>query len=250
MDDPPRECRCCRKPVPYAAEICDYVDVENERDALRADNRILIETEAALRARLDSLRAERDAAHTDNRDLKKERDALRVERTEWLEMGRVEGRAEAAQAIEVLRAECDAAVADQCHFVECLVESESKLATARSERDAAREALASAVMIANEAAQEWDKAPAGMRAGKILLALAGHGKGYRSDTDAIHAALSCLSSPGAQQRFRDLPRCDFCDNQIEPEWAFCPFCSGVQNEDLITERAPGAQQRAGEGNAK
>lgn len=52
--------------------------------------------------------------------------------------------------------------------------------------------LASAVKIAGEAAEEWDKAPAGMRAGKILLALAGHRRGYRPDTDAIHAALNPL----------------------------------------------------------
>lgn len=53
-----------------------------------------------------------------------------------------------------------------------------------------REALKAAVRIANEAAEEWDKAPDGMRAGKILLALAGHRPGYRQDTDAVHAALS------------------------------------------------------------
>jgi hypothetical protein len=53
-----------------------------------------------------------------------------------------------------------------------------------------RTLLISAVKIANEAAEEWDKAPSGMRAGKILLALAGHRKGYRPDTDAIHAALT------------------------------------------------------------
>lgn len=47
-------------------------------------------------------------------------------------------------------------------------------------------ALRSAVTVANEAAEEWDKAPAGMRAGKILLALAGHRHRYRPDTDAIH----------------------------------------------------------------
>lgn len=55
-----------------------------------------------------------------------------------------------------------------------------------------RALLASAVKIAAEAAEEWDKAPAGMRAGKILLALAGHRRGYRPDTDAIHAALAPL----------------------------------------------------------
>lgn len=58
-----------------------------------------------------------------------------------------------------------------------------------------RELLVSAVKIADEAAEEWDKAPAGMRAGKILLALAGHRKGYRPDTDAIHAALRPTPAP-------------------------------------------------------
>lgn len=51
-------------------------------------------------------------------------------------------------------------------------------------------ALASAVKIASEAAEEWDKAPEGMRAGKILLALAGHRRGYRPDTDRIHRVLA------------------------------------------------------------
>lgn len=50
-------------------------------------------------------------------------------------------------------------------------------------------ALRSAVKIADEAAIEWDNAPSGMRAGKILLALAGRVPGYRADTDAVHAAL-------------------------------------------------------------
>lgn len=53
--------------------------------------------------------------------------------------------------------------------------------------------LRDAIRIAAEAAEEWDKAPSGMRAGKILLALAGHVPGYRADTDAVHAALSIPS---------------------------------------------------------
>lgn len=47
-------------------------------------------------------------------------------------------------------------------------------------------ALDSAVAIASEAAEEWDKAPSGMRAGKILLALCGHVNGYRADITAFH----------------------------------------------------------------
>jgi len=60
-----------------------------------------------------------------------------------------------------------------------------------ADRDAV-EALEAAIKIANEAAEEWDKAPEGMRAGKILLALAGHRPGYRADIDAIHAALRTI----------------------------------------------------------
>lgn len=52
------------------------------------------------------------------------------------------------------------------------------------------EALKAAVSIAEEARKEWDAAPNGMRAGKLLIALAGHIKGYRADIDAIHAALA------------------------------------------------------------
>jgi hypothetical protein len=37
--------------------------------------------------------------------------------------------------------------------------------------------------------------------------------------------------------YRDLPRCDFCDNQIEPEWAFCPFCSRVADFEKASESA-------------
>jgi hypothetical protein len=52
------------------------------------------------------------------------------------------------------------------------------------------EALKAAVMIAEEAHREWDAAPDGMRAGKIIIALAGGRKGYRQDIDAIHAAVA------------------------------------------------------------
>lgn len=61
--------------------------------------------------------------------------------------------------------------------------AERKLADAHA-------ALASAVKLAGEAAEEWDNAPSGMRAGKILLALAGHRPGYRVDADAIQAVLN------------------------------------------------------------
>jgi hypothetical protein len=50
-------------------------------------------------------------------------------------------------------------------------------------------ALARAIEIADEAREEWDKAPSGMRAGKILIALSGNCPGYRRDIDEIHEAL-------------------------------------------------------------
>jgi hypothetical protein len=55
-------------------------------------------------------------------------------------------------------------------------------------------ALKSAVKIADEAADEWDNVPNGARAGKILVALAGHRKGYRADIDAIHEAIATAES--------------------------------------------------------
>jgi len=47
-------------------------------------------------------------------------------------------------------------------------------------------ALQSAIKIVEEARREWDAAPNGMRAGKLLIALAGGCRGYRADIDAIH----------------------------------------------------------------
>jgi hypothetical protein len=50
-------------------------------------------------------------------------------------------------------------------------------------------ALKAAISMADEVRDEWDKAPADMKAGKLLIALSGHLQGYRSDIDRIHAAL-------------------------------------------------------------
>lgn len=69
----------------------------------------------------------------------------------------------------------------------------------QSENASLRARLADAVRIASEAADEWDRAPSGMKAGKILLALAGHVPGYRADTDAIHSALSLLPKGGEKK---------------------------------------------------
>lgn len=52
-----------------------------------------------------------------------------------------------------------------------------------------RAALAAAVKVADEAREEWDSAPSGMKAGKLLIALSGGCPRYRADIDEIHAAL-------------------------------------------------------------
>lgn len=48
-------------------------------------------------------------------------------------------------------------------------------------------ALTAAIEVADQARGEWDAAPQGMKAGKLLIALSGHAPGYRADIDAIHA---------------------------------------------------------------
>lgn len=58
-------------------------------------------------------------------------------------------------------------------------------------------ALKTAVKVAGEAADEWDKAPEGMKAGKLLIALSGGLPGYRRDIDAIHAALAKMDRVAA-----------------------------------------------------
>lgn len=60
----------------------------------------------------------------------------------------------------------------------------------RAEKAALIAALQSAVKIAHEARVQWDEAPSGMRAGKLLIALSGKCPDYRADIDAIHAAIS------------------------------------------------------------
>ena len=51
------------------------------------------------------------------------------------------------------------------------------------------DALTKAISVADEARREWDAAPEGMRAGKLLIALSGKCPRYRSDINAIHAVL-------------------------------------------------------------
>lgn len=79
-----------------------------------------------------------------------------------------------------------------------LKEAAKKLEAEQQVRAAAPfllDALKAAVRIAEEARKEWDAAPSGMRAGKILIALTGSCPGYRADIDEIHAALRLAEPP-------------------------------------------------------
>lgn len=55
------------------------------------------------------------------------------------------------------------------------------------EVESLRKALTRAIKIADEVREEWDKAPSGMKAGKLLIALSGHLPNYRAEIDEIHS---------------------------------------------------------------
>jgi hypothetical protein len=55
-------------------------------------------------------------------------------------------------------------------------------------------ALRDAIRVADEAREEWDKAPSGMKAGKLLIALSDPSLKYRADITAIHAALQAYEA--------------------------------------------------------
>lgn len=63
-------------------------------------------------------------------------------------------------------------------------------------------ALTMAIQIAEEARVEWDNAPSGMRAGKLLIALSGNLPRYRADIDRIHATLAKLDARDAVNKAR------------------------------------------------
>jgi hypothetical protein len=67
-------------------------------------------------------------------------------------------------------------------------------------------ALRHATVVADEAAREWDKAPSGMRSGKLLNALAGGIPHYRADINLIHAVLDRNSRPGGREVYRHKKR--------------------------------------------
>lgn len=77
-------------------------------------------------------------------------------------------------------------------------------------------ALKTAVAIADLARKEWDAAPDGMRAGKLLIALSGHCPGYRSDIDAIHAAIAAAERGfGKCEHGLDRALCGQCSIHLE-----------------------------------
>jgi hypothetical protein len=58
------------------------------------------------------------------------------------------------------------------------------------------------------------------------------------------AILKKLLSPFREARATPTPRgelpkdrCDFCDNGIEPDWAFCPHCSRALDLNQVADRA-------------
>lgn len=58
-------------------------------------------------------------------------------------------------------------------------------------------ALETAIRVADEARIEWDRAPNGMKAGKLLIALSDPSLTYRADITEMHAALA--SAKGSAQ---------------------------------------------------
>lgn len=52
------------------------------------------------------------------------------------------------------------------------------------------EAMETALSVAEEARREWDEAPSGMYAGKLLIALTDPTLHYRADITGMHAAVA------------------------------------------------------------
>lgn len=60
--------------------------------------------------------------------------------------------------------------------------------------DALVAALGTALRVAEEARKEWDAAPTGMKAGKLLIALSDPKLHYRADITEIHAVLTAVKA--------------------------------------------------------
>ncbi len=99
-----------------------------------------------------------------------------------------------------------------------------------------KEALMAARSVAEEARVEWDEAPEGMKAGKLLIALSGALPGYRADIDEIHATIKAVTELEAIPDMGDETvkrlRAKYSRKEPPP----CPICD-----------APRSIQRAGGG---
>lgn len=62
--------------------------------------------------------------------------------------------------------------------------------TAAAQLPAALNAFDTAMTVADQARIEWDEAPKGMKAGKLLIALTDAGFRYRADISEMHAAIT------------------------------------------------------------
>ena len=76
--------------------------------------------------------------------------------------------------------------------------SSSERAGEAGRTDALEKALETAIRVAGEARIEWDTAPNGMRAGKLLIALSDARVKYRADITEIHATLAAAKSRSPQ----------------------------------------------------
>lgn len=63
----------------------------------------------------------------------------------------------------------------------------SRLESAGRAVDLALDTITAMMEVASQARDEWDAAPAGMKAGKLLIALIDPSLNYRLDISAIHA---------------------------------------------------------------
>jgi hypothetical protein len=104
------------------------------------------------------------------------------------------------------------------------------------------EALRTAIKIADEAREEWDKAPSNMKAGKLLIALSGHLPGYRPDIDSVHAALASAQQEPAPAAEAEIERCisRLADRTVvgdERNW----------NERILRQQVAALHRYAGDG---
>lgn len=70
-----------------------------------------------------------------------------------------------------------------------IVEAVNSHASLKARNEELEAALRTAIRVAGEAREEWDKAPSTMRAGKLLIALSDRSLHYRKDITDMHLVL-------------------------------------------------------------